>query len=239
MPAQHTVIVGGSSGIGLATAQRLVAKGFTVTITGRDEARLDAAARKLGPEARALRMDGTDTDALPARFSQIGAFDHLVIALGSGKGVGPFAELAIGDVKAGFEEKVYAHFAVAQSALPFLSPTGSVTFISAISAQAAVPGTSGISAANAAIAALVPVLAVELRPRRVNGVAPGVIDTPWWDAIPTEQKLALFNDFTAKTPVGRVGTSDDVADALAFLIGNDFITGHVLPIDGGLRFLAA
>jgi NAD(P)-dependent dehydrogenase (short-subunit alcohol dehydrogenase family) len=238
MSSQHTVIVGGSSGIGLATARHLLASGARVTITGRDETRLAEASRLLGLEVQVMPMDATAADALPAQFARIGKFDHLVLALGSGRGVGPFATVSLADVKQGFEEKVYAHFATAQAALPFLNPTGSLTFVSAVSAQAAVPGTAGIGAANAAVAALVPILAVELKPRRMNGVSPGVIDTPWWDAMPAEQKQAIFADFAAKTPVGRLGRPEDVAQAIAFLIGDDFINGHMLICDGGLRLTA-
>ena len=104
MSSQHTVIVGGSSGIGLATAQHLLASGARVTITGRNETRLAEARRALGAEAQTLSMDATAADALPSQFAQIGEFDHLVLALGSGKGVGPFATLGLADVKLGFEE---------------------------------------------------------------------------------------------------------------------------------------
>ena len=238
MSSQHTVVVGGSSGIGLATAHHLLASGARVTITGRSQTRLVEARRQLGPEAQAVPMDASVADALPARFAQIGKFDHLVLALGSSKGVGPFATVSLGGVKLGFEEKVYAHFATAQAALPFLNPTGSLTFVSGLSAHAAAPGTAGIGAANAAVAQLVPILAVELKPLRVNGVCPGVIDTPWWDAFPKEQKQAMFKDYAARTPVGRVGRPEDVAQAITFLIGNDFMTGHTLICDGGLRLSA-
>jgi uncharacterized protein (DUF1330 family) len=84
MSSQHIVIFGGSSGIGLATACHLLASGARVTITGRDETRLVEAGRQLGPEVQALLMDAAAADALPAQFAQIGKFDHLVLALGSG-----------------------------------------------------------------------------------------------------------------------------------------------------------
>lgn len=226
---QHTVIVGGSSGIGLATARHLVAVKHRVTITGRSEARLVEAKRQV-PAVETVVMDATAPD-----FSRIGSLDHLVLALGSSKGMGPLATVSIDDIRAGFEEKVLAHIATAQAALPLLSKSGSITFVSAVSAHAAMPGTAGIGAANAAIAALVPILASELRPVRVNAVSPGVIDTPWWEAMPIEQKQAMFEQLASKTPVGRVGTADDVAQAIWFLVECGFVSGETIIVDGGLR----
>ena len=235
MTTQHAIIVGGSSGIGLATARQLLALGHKVTITGRSEARLEAAKTKLSGDLSALVLDAADTASLPDAFSRIGAFDHLVLALGSGKGAGPFASVRLDDMRQGFEEKVFPHFAAAQAALSFLAKDGSITFISAVTAQAAMPGTAGIGAANAAVAALVPILAAELRPLRVNGVSPGVIDTPWWDFLTEEQKEPVFADYAAKTPVGRVGQPEDVAQAIAFLISDSFMSGQIIVCDGGLR----
>lgn len=226
MPSQHTVVVGGSSGIGLATAQHLVDAGGRVTITGRSENRLAAAWQRLGTEARAMQMDASEAETVPAQFARIGKFDHLVLALGSGKGFGPLATVSLADVRRGFEEKVFAHFATAQAALPYLNPTGSITFVAAVSAHAAMPGTAGT------------ILAAELKPMRLNAVSPGVVDTPWWEVFPEDQKLAMFKEYAAKTPVGRVGQPEDIAQAISFLIGNGFMTGHTLICDGGLRLAA-
>jgi len=233
MSSPHAVIIGGSSGIGLATARRLLALDYKVTITGRDAARLSAA-KAASPALAAVALDAAASEGLPAAFARIGALDHLVLALGSGKGGGPFASVSLADVRSGFEEKVYAHFAAAQAALPHLSQGGSITFVSAVSAHAAMPGTAGLGAANAAVAALVPILAAELKPIRVNGVSPGVIDTPWWDFLPKDQRTAVFADFARRTPVGRVGQADDVARAIAFLIEDGFMSGQTVICDGGI-----
>jgi len=235
MSQQHIVILGGSSGIGLACARELLAAAHRVTLAGRDPQRLARAAQTLQGDLATLELDAAATDGLADAFARIGRFDHLVLALGSGKGVGPFASISLAEVRLGFEEKFFPHFAAAQAALPWLRSDGSITFVSAVTAQAALPGTAGIGAANAAIAALVPILAAELRPLRVNAVSPGVIDTPWWDFLEEAQRMALFAEYAAKTPVGRVGQPEDVAQAMALLITNGFISGQVLTCDGGLR----
>ena len=234
MSSQHVAIIGGSSGIGLATAAHLLEKGYRVTITGRDAAKLQAAGQSLTGDIATVTMDAADFAGLAEAFQAIGPVDHLVLALGGGNGAGPFATVDLADFRKGFEQKTMAHFACAQACLPHLSKQGSITFVSAVSAQAAMPGTAGLGAINAAIAALAPILAVELKPIRVNCVSPGVVDTPWWD-FTAEQKEQIFAGFAARTPVGRVGRPEEIAEAIAFLIGNGFTSGHTLICDGGIR----
>jgi len=234
MSSHHVAIIGGSSGIGLATAAHLLEKGYRVTITGRDAAKLQVAGQSLNGDLTAIAMDAADFGRLADAFQRIGPVDHLVLALGGGNGAGPFATVDLAHVRKGFEQKTMAHFACAQACLPYLSKQGSITFVSAVSAQAAMPGTAGLGAINAAIAALAPILAVELKPIRVNCVSPGVVDTPWWD-FTAEQREQTFAGFAARTPVGRVGNPREIAEAIAFLIGNGFTSGHTLICDGGIR----
>jgi NAD(P)-dependent dehydrogenase (short-subunit alcohol dehydrogenase family) len=239
MASQHAVIIGGSSGIGLATAATLLQQDLTVTIIGRDKEKLEAAAQSLPSGARTAVADAVNPEEIRHAFENAGRFDHLVLALGNGFGGGLFPTLDMADLLKGFQTKTVAHAAAAQAALPHLNQSGSITFVSAVSAQAALPGTAGLAAVNAAIEAMVPVLAVELRPLRVNAVSPGVVDTPWWSFMPDAQRATTFEGFAARTPVGRVGQAAEIAQAIAFLIGNGFMSGHVLTCDGGVRHGAA
>jgi NAD(P)-dependent dehydrogenase (short-subunit alcohol dehydrogenase family) len=126
-------------------------------------------------------------------------------------------------LRAAFNGKFFAHSNVLKAA----QARQSVTIITAMSARAAFPGASGLAAVNGALEAMVRLLAVELAPVRVNAVSPGVIDTPWWDVLPADQRTGLFASLAAAAPVKRVGRPEDVAEAVRCLTGSSFITGTV------------
>ncbi|ANT52601.1 SDR family oxidoreductase [Mesorhizobium amorphae] len=235
---ERVVIIGGSSGIGLATAQKLLGPNMRVTITGRNQGRLNSAWQSLGGAVDKAAFDASKPDEVRQFFDRTGPFDHLVLAASGGKGLGPFETLDLADIGGGVDEKVRPQLSCLQAALPTLNKNGSVTFISAVSAQLSAPGVACIAAVNGMLLTVVPILAVELKPLRVNVVAPGVIDTPWWHFLPDEQRQAVFTEYAVKTPVGRIGRAEDVAGAIAFLVSNGFVTGQVLTCDGGLRYAA-
>jgi NAD(P)-dependent dehydrogenase (short-subunit alcohol dehydrogenase family) len=235
----HTVIIGGTSGIGLATARRLAGAGHPVTIAGRDAERLKTALDQLvsaGTQGVTGHVaDATDPAALDELFAATGPIEHLVVTATAAGGTGALLDLDPADLRAAVDGKLLAHVNAIRAARPVLADDGSITLVTAASAQTAMPGTAGLAAVNGAIESMVPTVALELAPLRVNAVSPGVIDTAWWDWAPADARTQAFADYAASTPVRRIGQAEDVADAIAFLIGNTFTTGVVLPIDGGLR----
>jgi NAD(P)-dependent dehydrogenase (short-subunit alcohol dehydrogenase family) len=237
---QRVVVIGASAGIGEATARAFAARGAAVIITGRAKERLDQAAHRIGHPVQVAEVDATDRSALDAFFAANGTIDHLVLAASPGAvGVGPIATVDEAALRQAFDGKFFAHVKAIQAALPHLRRDGSVTIITAASARTAFPGTAGLAAANGALEAMIAPLAVELAPLRVNAVSPGVIDTPWWNGMPDDQRQAYFEGVAAVTPVHRVGRPEDVAEAITYLAAAGFVTGTVLECTGGLNLTAA
>jgi NAD(P)-dependent dehydrogenase (short-subunit alcohol dehydrogenase family) len=235
LDGRHVAVLGGSAGIGRATAGLLVARGARVTLGGRSQERLAAAAGELGERARGIVVDAAEDDSLRRFFAQAGPIDDLVVTVTRRGGAGPAADLAKADLLDAFAGKTVAHLQAVALALPTLAAQGSITLVTAGSAQSALPGTAGLAAVNGALEAAVPPLARELAPRRVNAVSPGVIKTGWWDEVPEAARSQMFQTFAQRTPVGRIGTPEDVAGAIAALVESGYINGVVLPCDGGLR----
>jgi NAD(P)-dependent dehydrogenase (short-subunit alcohol dehydrogenase family) len=189
------------------------------------------------PELHGHRADGADREAIGAVLESIGRVDWLVLALGGSGGVGPIASLDLDVLRQAYDVKFWGHITTIQAALPYLTPTASITLISAISARAGVPGTAGIASINGAVEALVRPLAVELAPMRVNAVSPGVVDTPWWSFLPEDLRKAQFAAAAEALPARHIATADDVAEAVVLAATNRNITGTVLETDAGSRLV--
>ena len=235
---QRIVILGGSSGIGLATAKLLGDEGAKVTIASRNHERMDRALAALRQTKGAVTgeiVDASSREHVQQFFQHIGKFDHLILTLSGNEGAGEFRMLDLDILHHVFEAKFWPHLIAAQASLDFLRKDGSITFVSAVTAHTAYSGAAGLAAVNGALESIVPTLALELQPLRVNAVAPGLIATPWWSALPDDVRKNVFTQAAAVTPVKRVGRPEDVAGVISMLVCNTFMTATIIDCDGGAR----
>jgi NAD(P)-dependent dehydrogenase (short-subunit alcohol dehydrogenase family) len=237
MSDRTALVVGGTSGIGLATARRLHGLGATVHIAARGKERLDEVAAS-DPGLIGHQADGASPAEIGALAEGIGPIDWLIIALSGSEGAGPIADLDLGVLRRAFDAKFWGHITTVQAVLPHLTADGSITLLGAISARAGAPGSAGLAAINGAVEALVKPLAVELAPIRVNGVSPGFVDTPWWAGLPQEARLAYFAQAAGALLTRRIATAEDVADAVVLAATNPNVTGTVIETDGGARLVS-
>jgi NAD(P)-dependent dehydrogenase (short-subunit alcohol dehydrogenase family) len=240
MNAFRVLIVGGSSGMGLALAESLLAGGAQVTIAGRSAQRLAAAALRLnrGERLRTSQVDIGDEEQVRRLMSGAGRLDHVVITAADAVGAyAPLTEFGVEAARSVIDTKLLGPWLIAKHAASSLIPGGSITFTSGIAAYRPGPGASMIASANGALEALARALAVELAPIRVNVVSPGWVDTPVWDILAGDGKAERLAAMAGRLPVGRIGQPADVAKAFEALLSNGFITGTVLHVDGGHRLV--
>ncbi|MFB9903528.1 SDR family oxidoreductase [Allokutzneria oryzae] len=231
----RVLIIGGSSGMGLALAERLLSDGADVTVAGRSAERLSTVAARL-PRVRTAQADISDEDAVRRLFTETGQLDHVVVTAADAVGAyKPVAAYDVATAKAIVGTKLLGPWLVGKHA--DLAPGGSITFTSGIAAYRPMPGSSVFAAVNGALEALVRALAVELAPLRVNAVSPGWIDTPIWDDLVGDGKAERLATMAQRLPVNRIGTVDDVSEAFVTLLRNGFITGTVVHVDGGHRLV--
>lgn len=230
----HIVIIGGSSGIGLATAAAAKACGAQITLVGRSPGRLEAAADALGG-ARTRAADIAVREEIEAALSNLGQIDHLVVTAGGFAG---------GDLRNSDPDKLFgvlkvliggALYAI-RAALPAIPPNGSIVLTGGLLSDRPAAGMAVLSAAVRAIEALAVGLALELKPIRVNVISPGFVDTPQYDVL-GQRRGPFLADQARKQPGGRIGHAEEVADAILFLLGNGYMNAEVLHVDGAGRFV--
>ncbi len=228
---KNVVIIGATSGIGLATAAIARAEGANVWGASRSADKVAKAGQTVAG-AQFVQLDTHDLEGLERLFQSVGRIDHLVAAAtGAERTIAPFMEQTEAQFKAAFD-KFWGYCKVVRKGVPFLSETGSVTLVSGIPSRKCNRGMSSLSCVGSAVEALTRALALELAPRRVNVVAPGIIDTGMFDRF-GDNRAASLAQMGKNIPMGRVGQSEEVAGAIIHTMTNTYMTGATLDVDGG------
>ena len=230
----HVVVIGGSSGIGLATAKLARQAGATLTIAGRSQDKLRQAQRQLG-EVRTVVADITNEADVGQVFEGLSRVDHVVVAAGTIQN-GRLVDNDLATLRRIIDERIWGVTYVVRHAAPKMTQ-GSITFTSGGLSSRPRVGSAMLTTALAGVEAMTPALALELAPIRVNTVTPGLIDTPLLHHTYGAEREAIMANRAAVLPGKRVGTAEEVAQAMLMLMTNAYMTGEVLHIDGGGRFV--
>ncbi|WP_333991757.1 SDR family oxidoreductase [Burkholderia cepacia] len=227
---QRVLVVGGSSGIGEATARAFAEAGATVTIASRDAARLAASKDRIGYGVSTGVMDITDDASVRAFLDSAGEFDHVVVSAAQ-TATGPVRGLELDDAYAAMDSKFWGAYRIARAVR--IRQGGSLTFVSGFLSVRPSKNSVLQGAINAALESLARGLALELAPVRVNTVSPGLIATPLWSKIGAEARDRMYEGAAARLPAGRVGQPEDVANAVLYLASTPYATGSTVLVDGG------
>jgi NAD(P)-dependent dehydrogenase (short-subunit alcohol dehydrogenase family) len=221
LSGKRVVLLGGTSGIGLATAKAASAEGAHVTVVSSRQMSVDQAIRQLpsGADGRAVNL--TDPQETTDFLASLDSFDHLVYTAGEPLALMPVNSLDIQKAVSFFQLRYFSVLSAVRAAAPRLSPSGSITLTTGIAKDRPGPGWAVAASICGAVEALTKALAVELAPVRVNAVSPGVVRSPLWAGMGEQESEQMYAAIGKSLPAGRVGEVEEIAQA------------YLLTLDGG------
>ncbi|MGI5515904.1 SDR family oxidoreductase [Streptomyces sp. CA-106131] len=233
LQGQRIIVIGGTSGIGLAVAEGAAREGAEVVVASRRQQSVDAALQRLPQGATGRLLDASDEDAVRDFFQEIGAFDHLVYTAGESLLLESLADSELARAKGFLGTRLWGAYTAVKHGVSFLRKGGSVVLTTGTAGRRPLPGFTVAASLCGAMESLIRALALELAPIRVNAVSPGVVRTDVWRELPQDEQSGLFESSAASLPVGRVGEPADIAEAYLYLMRGGYSTGSVVVVDGG------
>lgn len=231
---QSILVVGGSSGIGLAAAHLALTEGAHIVIASRFPEKARALLRN---QIETATLDMSEEAQVKAFFENYsGTFQHILVSSAM-PGSSVLLEENTAEARKTFDTKYWGSYHVAKYGIPKLAERGSLTFVTGVVPFKVMTGTATMAAINSALIGLARTLALEVAPRRVNVVSPGITDTSAWEKLPDEERKAFLSGLAKQLPTRRVGEPTDLAESVLFMMKNSYITGTVLHVEGGHQLI--
>lgn len=229
---KKAIVLGGTSGIGLAATQQLDKAGATVVAGSRSSTHIESAASTTSDSVSYREIDVLDREGLATMFREEAPYDFLVnCATGGARASGPFLQMDLDGFQGSFR-KLWGYTNSVRLGTEYLPEDGAIVLVSGYPARKSNPGSSAISTVGNAVEGFVRAIAPEIAPRRINIVCPGVIDTPMF-AQSGEARDQFLAQATSRMLIPRAGTADEVASAILFCLHNGYMTGGTIDVEGG------
>jgi len=233
LKGKKVLVLGGSSGIGFATAKAAANAGGEVIIVSGNQQRIDKALAGLPVGSQGFAVDLRDEDHAGKLFAKIGQFDHLVFTAGEPLQIGAIGDLEVDIAKQFFNLRYWGAFISVKHASPYINKGGSITLTSGCASLRPGKGWSVIASVCAAMEGFTRALAIELAPVRVNLVMPGVVRTDLWEGMENAEREGMYNHLSDQLPVKYVAGPEDIAQSYLYLMLQKYSTGQTVVADGG------
>jgi NAD(P)-dependent dehydrogenase (short-subunit alcohol dehydrogenase family) len=233
LTGKRVIILGGSAGLGLATAKLAASEGAGIVIVSSNQQRINKALEELPQGSTGFAVDLSQEENIKNFFDNIGNFDHLVYTAGENLNLNIIAETEIEKARQFFNLRFWSAFAAVKYAAPHINKGGSISLTSGVAGARPGSGWSVATSICSAMEGFVRAMAVELAPIRVNCVVPGVVKTNLWGSMSDVDRESLYKNTGDALLLKRVGEADDIALAFTYLIKQQYGTGQNIVVDGG------